>query len=112
MKLDLKSAISDLLAEKCGRQSSEITATSKLLQDLGLDGDDAAELMKAFADQFKVDMRDFKFMQYFRSEPNLFSILRLPSARARELYGKIPITVLDMAKAAEAHRWIPPHTRK
>ena len=110
MERDIEVVITDFLAKKSGRRRAQITPGSELLRDLGIYGDDAAEVMTWFAERFEIDMRNFEFVRHFCSEPNLFSIFKRPSVRTRELRAKIPVTVRDMVKAAEAHRWISPVT--
>lgn len=69
------------LARKTGLSVEDIRPESRLFHDLGLGGDDAAELLDAFERDFTVDMSEFDFSTYFPSEPNLFSIFVSPGPK-------------------------------
>ena len=49
---------------------------SRLLHDLGINGDDAECLMMEFSEKFGVDMSGFDFRKFFMGEPHLFSFLK------------------------------------
>lgn len=62
-----------LLAElielaKHHRESDEVRADTRLYADLGLTGDDAGNLMTAFAAKYEVDMSAFVWLRYFDNE--------------------------------------------
>lgn len=58
----------DLVAKKTGVERERLDASTRLVKDLGCNGDDAAELLEAFSEQFKIDLQEFPFMDYFSSE--------------------------------------------
>ncbi|CAG5003333.1 hypothetical protein DYBT9275_03129 [Dyadobacter sp. CECT 9275] len=64
--------------------------------DLGITGDDASDLIAAFAERFKVDISKFKFHEYFHSEPSLLSF-------SNDSFGKKEFTIRDLVEAAETH---------
>lgn len=90
-----------MLANKSGIKPESILPDHRLLQDLGIDGDDAVELINSIARRFQIDMTGFDIEAYFRSEPNLFSIFRRRSRVLRELALKVPLTVRDLQEMAE-----------
>jgi acyl carrier protein len=91
-----------LLAQKTGRKPDNITNGARLLHDLGLDGDDAAEVIAEISKTLKVDISAFDYSKYFRSEPSLLSLLWfLPSQRNEQVSKKRPITVAELINAAE-----------
>lgn len=55
-------------ARQLGLPSGRVRLQSRLLEDLGLDGDDAAAFMTAFAREFAVDLQDFPFSRHFGPE--------------------------------------------
>lgn len=77
---------------------------SRLLQDLGIDGDDAAELLEKIGDECGVDFTGFDFERHFWPESNIVNIFFGP-ARVRD--AKIPIKVVDLVNAAGSGRWNP-----
>ena len=89
-----------------------LTRETRVLHDLRIAGDDAAELMEKFSVRFQVDLSDFVFERYFDLEgfdPVGLSIL------IRKLRGeKIPkksshkLTLGDLERAAIKGKWIEP----
>jgi hypothetical protein len=62
--------------------------------DLGITGDDASDLIAAFAERFKVDISKFKFHEYFYSEPSFLSFNNNSSKRKG-------LIIQDLVVAAE-----------
>ena len=94
------------VARSIGVDTGQVTLSSRLAQDLGLDGDDAAEFMDEFKSHFAVDLSAFEFRRYFGPEAS-FSPLHwllwmvFPSRRPH----LTPITVQNLFDAAETKRW-------
>ena len=102
----LNEKVLQLVAKKTGLQLAKLTMDSRLLHDLGVDGDDAAELLTSFADEFRVDMTTFRFSKHFRPEPSLLDLISfLRSPHQDDLSTKIPITLRDLADAATIRTW-------
>lgn len=57
-----------LVAARSGQRLELIKSDSRLFHDLGIDGDDAEELLVAFGERFNLPINDFPFAQYFGSE--------------------------------------------
>jgi len=73
-----------------------------------VDGDDAAELMEAFAGEFDVDLAGFDFSQYFGSEGfNPFYDIFVPLFR-RDKLKHTEITLQDLASSTEAKSRVAP----
>lgn len=66
-----------------------ITRETSIEDDLGVTGEEAAELLDAFSDKFKVDISKFDFKKYFNDEPTAFTY-------ARKL---LPFTIGHLEKA-------------
>jgi acyl carrier protein len=98
--------VKDFVAEVISTSPQELTALTRLGEDLGLDGDDAEDFMQAFAHRFQVDLSDFHFDLHFGPEaaynPFLSFYLWLfkPSALKLE-----PITIGDLVRAAKERKW-------
>jgi acyl carrier protein len=74
------------------------------LQQLGLDGDDAAEFMTAFARRFGLDLRGFNFRNHFGPEAAFNPVVWL----GWKLIGRktfTPIHISDLVGAAETKGW-------
>ena len=84
------------------RRKGPLSADTRLLDDLGMDADDAVEFMEAFSEEFNVDMSEFEFKRHFGPEgfapPDLFYILYCWLGRIfkKDLSGLIPITLKDL----------------
>jgi hypothetical protein len=89
-----------------GRYRFPLTRDTALERDLGITGDDAAELLMKFHETFKVDFTNFNINQYFYPEgdamlPGLIrSIIRKPNPKQKEL------TIGDLEKAVRAGKLV------
>lgn len=93
--------IIDFVVREAGFKHHQISLQSDL-RNLGIDGDDAIELMNKFSQEFSVDMSKFDFKRHFSPEGfNPFLIL-FPSWWRRKLQS---ITIRDLVKAAETGVW-------
>src|SRR5438067_2263147 len=68
MNESLTSEVIHFVAQKTGITSERITAETTLFGDLGVDGDDARELFRAFSEQFHVNLSGFQFARHFGNE--------------------------------------------
>ena len=84
------------LAWERGMNKSEIQPDDTLMEDLGMDGDDAVDFFKSFAKKFNVNLDDLTphWRQHFGGEAIFFG------------GRKIPITVHELIQSAVAGRWI------
>lgn len=51
-----------------GKYRFPLTSETRLLEDLGIDGDDAVEFFEAFQEKFQVDLSDLNLGKYFNDE--------------------------------------------
>jgi len=104
MKPEVLQAVIHLVAEQTGVAPSSITSSTRIAEDLGVDGDDASDLFSAFASRFHVDLADFDFTRHFGPEAGwspLYALHCLFSGRVRTE----PVTVGRLAEAAESGAW-------
>jgi hypothetical protein len=94
------------VARRLGLELRRVALTSRLLDDLGVDGAAAAELMAAFAATFGVDLAGFQHARHFGAQGRNPLRRLLPAAWARR--PRIPVTVGDLVEAAAAGRWLKP----
>jgi acyl carrier protein len=108
-----------LVSGQSGVPQEEITLETRLVEDLGLDGDDGHELLEAFADEFGVDMSGMAPLNYFDDEPPMFYSTALIPAVARfsprfaayvrrSTRGRRSLTVRSLVASARAQRWLTP----
>ncbi len=96
--------IIDFISDFCRISKDKLSASKSLLYDLGIDGDDAMDLLDAYSDKFCVDMSNFKFDEYFGSEGFDFfkSLYELLFYRKKLRLKKL--TVGDLVEAAKRGR--------
>jgi acyl carrier protein len=87
---NLYEKILSFVSWETGTRKKNLSTTTDLARDLGVDGDDAFDLIDKFGKEFVVDLSDFKFDSYFGSEGggNLIRLIRTIS-RGRE---RAPLT--------------------
>jgi len=105
----LERDVIDIVAEESGKRKNQISLDSTLLDDLGVDGDDAWELLERLHERYKVDFSEFEFMRHFRNEPCLkgptYLIRKLKYQDEHTAAGKTPITVAALVAACEKRAW-------
>jgi hypothetical protein len=82
--------------------SDAVLPASRLLQDLGIDGDDAAEVLDECVDTLGFDMSGLEWSKYFHSEPVDWVALLGRGGDKAEL------TVEHLARCAHGGRWFEP----
>lgn len=85
-----------------------------LYQDLHFYGDDADELLEAFATCFDVDMYGFQFTDYFRSEgmTPVDIVLIIRRLFGYQDFSKKPIAIGHLVEVASLGKWFDPHPHK
>ena len=77
MDAEITSKVLAFIAKKTGVKESKITMESRLGSDLGLDGDDALELLEGFGKEFNVSVKSIDFEKYFNAEYDIWGIQNL-----------------------------------
>ncbi len=106
MKSETYESVIYLIAELAGVSPSRITSSTRIREDLGVDGDDASEFMKAFAIRFQVDLAAFQLARHFGPEGSwspIYALYCLFTGKGRTE----PITVAQLVEAAERGIWTP-----
>jgi acyl carrier protein len=107
MNSRLAEAVRSFVAEERGMKLKKVRMDSRLEEDLGMTGDDAAEFMEKFQEQFNVDLSGFEFNKHFGPEGfNPFWLIQKPAWLAN--HGKYPVTVEHLVRVVEAKEWICP----
>ena len=90
----------------------ELTPDTRILHDLGIDGDDGDELLEAFCEEFEIqNVSEIDLSAYFGPEGvDPFTFLFCLVFK-RDKFLRIPITLRDLVDSAEAKRWIPPQNQ-
>ena len=107
MKPETLQAVREFVSAEIGVPVARLKTESRLLHDLGVDGDDASDLFQHFSARFHVDISAFQFSRHFGPEagwsPLYFIYSRLFTRhRAQD---DLPLTIQDLAEAVEAGVW-------
>ena len=100
--------VRDFLCEQWGVQLERLTPSTRLLHDLGIDGDDAVEILMEFEERFHVDLSSFSFGDHFGSELDAGPRWVVRKLLGGDEVGKLPITLQDLVDAANRGRWMEP----
>jgi hypothetical protein len=101
LTLPVEERVLRLVAKMRGIERGKLSLTTRLFHDLEVWGDDAQELLLAFADEFEVDFSGFEFSDYFKDEAGNGTFWQW--AAGRKLRDeKLPLTVADLVAIAEA----------
>lgn len=84
-------------------ESFVLTRQTNLVDDLGLDGDDADEFMAAYAKQFNVEAGDFQYSDYFG--PEGFNLIGSVLDLIRKKPPLKPLTLGMLETAANMGEW-------
>jgi acyl carrier protein len=97
------------IAEQTMVSMDKLTLGTTIQKDLGMDGDDAEEIMVEFSKRFDVDMKDFDFMRFFYPEHLCLSFSPIAIwqwRHGRFPYYTEPISISDLINAAKAKKWL------
>lgn len=108
-----------LVSAHSGVPGADITPETRLFEDLRMASDRGAELLAAFGDEFRVDIRAVDPLNYFddrsarvgTGEILAIGAALLPPVRARVRHaarGLRTLRVRDLVASARARRWIRP----
>ena len=88
------------LARVTGADGAEITGSTRLIQDLGVDGADADELIRDFSDEFKVSLAGYRHEEFFGPEGAFFPVMLLLPSWWRRRRSRNELTVSDLVRWA------------
>ena len=95
----------EFLASERSIKPSKISMSSQLGRNLGVDGDDAVELMEAFAKRFNVNLTGYDHNVYFGPEAGLSIINLLFLSSSKKVRDLKPITVAHLFRCANDGSW-------
>jgi len=98
--------VRDFLHEQWRVSPSQISPSTRLLHDLGIDADDAEEILMAFAQRFHVDFSSLAFTRHFGSEFDAGGRWLIRKLFGSDSVRLAPITIQDLIDAANRERWI------
>jgi hypothetical protein len=91
-----------LVQKFSGRRPDRLLLDADLRKDLGVDGDDAYQLLEAYMKEFSVDMTRFEFKDHFEGEGIRLRGLRWILGITKTYQ---PVTISRLVEAAKTGRW-------
>lgn len=108
MDATVREDLIQFVAAELGVSPSRLARNTRLFHDLGVDGADGPEFMRAFAQRFGVDLSGFDPSLHFGPEagpnPFLWAWWSITGTGPRV----VPIELGDLQASVEMHRWITP----
>ena len=94
--LILEQQVKEFVAKETAVRVEKLTLETDLLKDLGVDGNDALELLEKYWEVFQIDLSQFQFSKCFGSEgsPSLFFSSDEPPFE--------PLTIQDLVDGVKA----------
>jgi hypothetical protein len=99
------SEIQNFVAGYLNVAPGNIDVNRRLVEDLNIVGDDAEDLIREYAEKFKVDMSEFDFEFYFPTESQVSSFLYWFSGLLGFRRSRPEVTIRKLAEIAERGRW-------
>lgn len=86
---NVRDQLIQFIRAETGEFKKQIDSLTHIEDDLGITGDEAAELIQSIAKKFNIDISEFDYKMYFHPEPDFLTT-----------YGKIkPLTIQDIEAA-------------
>jgi acyl carrier protein len=102
----ITNAVTEFVASARSTSVEKVTLNKSLFHDLGIDGDDAVDLINGFAAQFDVSLEGFDFQEYFGPEATSGPIEFFVELLTKEKYRKLRrLEIADLVKAASVGRF-------
>ena len=104
----LEERVLAFVARESSANADKMFLSTKLSGDLGIEGDDAVELMARFAEQFNVDMSAYRHSDYFGAECSFvpLAVIWPPWWKARRQ--RRVVAIIDLVRAARYGYWPAP----
>ncbi len=93
--------IIEFLSDQLSIAATSLHLNDRLFHDLGVDGDDAVELLQRYSKEFHVEINHFPFTDYFGNEGTgspfsyIWRLFSIGQARAK----KKPLAIFDLINA-------------
>ncbi len=108
MSIELSQPLVTFLCEELKVPPSRLSATTRLFQDLGVDGDDGVELIQNYGLLFSVDLSGFQPTLHFGPEAAGNPFIWFWWFVSRRWPKFVPITLADLEISLRHRRWVRP----
>jgi acyl carrier protein len=94
-------SVREFIASTLSTSVEKVTLEKSLFHDLGVDGDDALDLINGFSVKFNVSLKGFDFQKYFGNEAASGPVAFFVELFKKESSGKLlRLEVADLVRAA------------
>jgi len=106
--MSVEEEVIELVARKTGKSKDKVTP-EKTFYQLGIDGDDAVELIDELCERYKVPVEGINLRRYIGPEASFGVISHIFNAVTRKSHVEPEehkeLKISDLIKTAEDHRW-------
>jgi hypothetical protein len=104
MSTDLAERVVSVIAHQTGCPQSRLPLQTDLW-DLGVDGDDAQDLLLRLSEEFQIDLQNMQFNRHFGPEAGFNPLAVFLPGWWRWRRGRIPVAIADLVEAASTRNW-------
>jgi hypothetical protein len=101
----LADRVRQLICEFWYQRPDKLRSDTRLEEDLGMTGSDAAEFLETFAGRFGVDLTGIESHRHFGPECGPIIFMPLWLEEEMKDLGKYPVTIGHLIEVAAAKRW-------
>ncbi len=105
LNAELSERVMQMIADQTGFRRSGLRLEMDLARGLGVDGDDARELLVRFSDDFEVNLVNLKVPRHFGPEAGFNPLALLRPSWWRWRRERVPTTIADLVQAARTRTW-------
>jgi hypothetical protein len=105
MNAELSERVMQTVTDQTGFPRSALRMDTDLARDLGVDGDDAYELLLRFSGDFEVNLASLQLHRHFGPEAGFNPLALLRPSWWRWQSERVPITIADLVEAAHTQTW-------
>ena len=102
---ELERQVMAAVADQTGCPLSRLSPQTDLARDLGVDGDDASDLLLRLGEEFGINLENVRFDRHFGPEAGFNPLALLLPSWWRWRRERLPVTIADLVEAARTHNW-------
>lgn len=102
---DLEKRVLAAIADQTRCPLSELSPQTDLFRDLGMDGDDARDLLLRLSEKFEINLENMQFDRHFGPEAGFNPLALLLPTWWQWLRQRLPVTIADLVEAARTRNW-------
>ena len=105
MDADLEKRVVAAIADQTRCPLAQLSPQTDLFRDLGVDGDDARDLLLRLGEEFEIDLEKVRFGRHFGPEAGFNPLAMVLPRWWRWQRERVPVTIADLIEAARTRSW-------